>query len=112
VVSKEVWPNGLKPLADLVTSKGMEFGLWFEGEMLQLDSDVYRAHPDWLLQEPGRMPITGRRQQVIDLTKADAFNHVLEQVDAVLKSCKISYIKWDHNRSISDPISDGRPAVL
>ena len=111
VVSKEVWPNGLKPLADLVTSKGMEFGLWFEGEMLQLDSDVYRAHPDWLLQEPGRMPITGRRQQVIDLTKADAFNHVLEQVDAVLKSCKISYIKWDHNRSISDPISDGHPAV-
>jgi alpha-galactosidase len=111
VVSKEVWPNGLKPLADLVTSKGMEFGLWFEGEMLQLDSDVYRAHPDWLLQEPGRMPITGRRQHVIDLTKADAFSHVLEQVDAVLKSCKISYIKWDHNRSISDPISDGHPAV-
>ena len=111
VVSKDVWPEGLKPLSDLVNSKGMEFGLWFEGEMLQLDSDVYRAHPDWVLQEPGRMPIFGRRQQVIDLTKPAAFAHVLEQVDAVLKSCKISYIKWDHNRSLSDPISDGRPAV-
>ncbi len=111
VVSKDVWPNGLKPLADLVTSKGMEFGLWFEGEMVQIDSDLYRAHPDWLLQEPGRMPVFGRNQQVLDLTKAGAFAHVLEQVDAVLKSCKISYIKWDHNRSISDPISDGRPAV-
>ena len=111
VVSKDVWPNGLKPLADLVSSKGMEFGLWFEGEMVQIDSDLYRAHPDWLLQEPGRMPVFGRNQQVLDLTKAGAFAHVLEQVDAVLKSCKISYIKWDHNRSISDPISDGRPAV-
>ena len=111
VVSKDVWPNGLKPLADLVTSKGMEFGLWFEGEMVQIDSDLYRAHPDWLLQEPGRMPVFGRNQQVLDLTKTGAFTHVLEQVDAVLKSCKISYIKWDHNRSISDPISDGRPAV-
>ena len=62
VVSKEVWPNGLKPLADLVNAKGMQFGLWFEGEMLQLDSDVYRAHPDWVLQEPGRMPVFGRKQ--------------------------------------------------
>ena len=111
VVSKEVWPQGLKPLADLVISKGMRFGLWFEGEMLQADSDVYRAHPDWVLQEPGRIPVTGRGQQVLDLTKPAAFAHVLEQVDAVLKSCQISYIKWDHNRSLSDPISDGRPAV-
>ena len=111
VVSKDVWPNGLKPLADLVTSKGMEFGLWFEGEMLQLDTDIYGAHPDWILQEPGRMPVFGRTQQVLDLTKPDAFAHVLNQVDAVLKSCKISYIKWDHNRSLTDPISDGRPAV-
>jgi alpha-galactosidase len=111
VVSKEVWPNGLKPLSDLVNSKGMQFGLWFEGEMLQLNSDLYRAHPDWVLQESGRMPVFGRKQQVLDLTKPAAFNHVLEQVDAVLKSCQISYIKWDHNRSISDPISDGHPAV-
>ena len=111
VVSKDVWPNGLKPLADLVNSKGMEFGLWFEGEMIQLDSDVYRAHPDWVLQETGRMPVAGRAQQVLDLTNPAAYSHVLEQVDAVLKSCKISYIKWDHNRWLTDPISGGRAVV-
>jgi alpha-galactosidase len=111
VVSKEVWPNGLNPLADLINSKGMEFGLWFEGEMIQLDSDVYRAHPDWVLQESGRMPVAGRTQQVIDLTNLAAYSHVLEQVDAVLKSCKISYIKWDHNRWLTDPISGGRAVV-
>jgi alpha-galactosidase len=111
VVAKEVWPNGLKPLADLVNSKGMQFGLWFEAEMIQVDSDLYRAHPDWVLQEPGRTPIAGRGQQVLDITKPGAYAHVLEQVDAVLKSCNVSYIKWDHNRSLSDPISDGRPAV-
>ena len=74
-------------------------------------SDLYRAHPDWILQEPGRMPVFGRHQQVLDLTKAGAYKHVLEQVDAVLKSCKMSYIKWDHNRSLTDPISDGRPVA-
>ena len=111
VVSKDVWPNGLKPLADLVNSKGMEFGLWFEGEMIQIDSDAYRAHPEWILQESGRIPVEGRTQQVIDLTNPAAYSHVLEQVDAVLKSCKISYIKWDHNRWLTDPISGGRAVV-
>ena len=105
------WPNGLKPLADLVNSKGMEFGLWFEGEMIQIDSDAYRAHPDWILQESGRIPVEGRWQQVIDLTNPAAYSHVLEQVDAVLKSCKISYIKWDHNRWLTDPISGGLAVV-
>ncbi|MBU6263806.1 MAG: alpha-galactosidase, partial [Actinomycetales bacterium] len=111
VISKDVWPNGLKPLADLVNSKGMEFGLWFEGEMIQIDSDAYRAHPEWILQESGRIPVEGRTQQVIDLTNPAAYSHVLEQVDAVLKSCKISYIKWDHNRWLTDPISGGRAVV-
>ena len=111
VVSPEVWPNGLKPLSDLVNSKGMEFGLWFEGEMIQLDSDAYRAHPEWLLHEKGRMPVSGRNQQVIDLTNPAAYAHVLEQVDAVIKTANVAYIKWDHNRSLSDPISNGRPAV-
>lgn len=111
VISPEVWPNGLKPLSDLVNSKGMEFGLWFEGEMIQIDSDAYRAHPEWLLHEEGRMPVSGRAQQVIDLTNPAAYKHVLEQVDSVIKSANVAYIKWDHNRSLSDPISNGRPAV-
>jgi alpha-galactosidase len=63
------------------------------------------------LQEPGRLPIEGRFQQVLDLTKEGAYNHVLSQIDAVLTEHNIAYIKWDHNRHLSDPISDGRPVV-
>ena len=111
VVSKDVWPEGLQPIIKYINDKGIEFGLWFEGEMVNADSDLYRAHPDWILQEPGRIPVEGRWQQVLDLTKEGAYNHVLNQVDAVLSENNIAYIKWDHNRHLSDPISDGRPAV-
>lgn len=111
VVSKQAWPNGLDPIIKYINDKGIEFGLWFEGEMVNRDSDLYRAHPDWILQEPGRLPVEGRSQQVLDLTKEGAYNHVLGQIDAVLTQHKIAYIKWDHNRHLSDPISDGRPVV-
>jgi alpha-galactosidase len=111
VVSKDAWPNGLGPIIKYINDKGMEFGLWFEGEMVNRDSDLYRAHPDWILQEPGRLPIEGRWQQVLDLTKEGAYNHVLNQVDAVLSEFNIAYIKWDHNRHLTDPVSDGRPVV-
>ena len=111
VVSKDAWPHGLAPLNKYINDKGIEFGLWFEGEMVNRDSDLYRAHPDWILQEPGRIPVEGRWQQVLDLTKEGAYNHVLNQVDAVLSEYNIAYIKWDHNRHLTDPISDGRPVV-
>ncbi|QLL23920.1 alpha-galactosidase [Actinobacteria bacterium IMCC25003] len=111
VVSQDVWPSGLAPLIKYINDKGIEFGLWFEGEMVNRDSDLYRAHPDWILQEPGRIPVEGRWQQVLDLTKEGAYNHVLNQVDAVLSEYNIAYIKWDHNRHLTDPISDGRPVV-
>ena len=111
VVSKDAWPNGLDPIIKYINDKGIEFGLWFEGEMVNRDSDLYRAHPDWILQEPGRLPVEGRWQQVLDLTKEGAYNHVLNQVDAVLSAHNIAYIKWDHNRHLTDPISDGRPVV-
>jgi alpha-galactosidase len=111
VVSKDVWPEGLQPIIKYINDKGIEFGLWFEGEMVNADSDLYRQHPDWILQEPGRIPVEGRWQQVLDITKEGAYNHVLNQVDAVLTENNIAYIKWDHNRHLSDPISDGRPVV-
>ncbi|MFM1951710.1 MAG: hypothetical protein RJA33_504 [Actinomycetota bacterium] len=111
VVSADVWPEGLSPIIKYINDKGIEFGLWFEGEMVNADSDLYRAHPDWILQEPGRVPVEGRWQQVLDLTKEGAYNHVLNQVDQVLSDNNIAYIKWDHNRHLSDPISDGRPVV-
>ncbi len=111
VVAKEVWPNGLKPLADVLEARGIEFGLWFEGEMIQVDSDLYRAHPEWTLQVGDRLPPEGRFQQVLDLTHEGAYQHVLEQVSEVLSSCKISYIKWDHNRTLVEPGHLGHAAV-
>lgn len=111
VVSPEVWPQGLKPLADVLEQRGIEFGLWFEGEMIQVDSDLYRAHPDWVLRVGDRLPPEGRLQQVLDLTHPGAYSHVLNQVSEVLSSCKISYIKWDHNRTLVEPGHFGKAAV-
>jgi alpha-galactosidase len=111
VVSKDVWPEGLGPLIDKVKSCGMEFGLWFEGEMVQVDSDLYRAHPEWILNSHGRVPPSGRRQHVLDITHPGAFEHVLGQVDRVLSDFDISYIKWDHNKFLVEPGHLNRAAV-
>ncbi|WP_138275600.1 alpha-galactosidase [Rhodoluna limnophila] len=111
VVSKDVWPNGLKPLIDVVKSRGMEFGLWFEGEMVNPDSDLYRAHPEWILHVGDRVPPEGRFQQVLDLTHQGAYDHVFGQVDAILSECDIAYIKWDHNRTLTEAAHLGQAAV-
>jgi alpha-galactosidase len=110
-VSYEVWPEGLGALIEKVKSSGMEFGLWFEGEMLNPDSDVYRSHPDWILKVGDRVPPEGRMQHVVDLTNPDAYNYILESVDKVLSDYDIAYIKWDHNKFLLEPASGGRPAV-
>ena len=111
VVSKDVWPDGLGPLIDKVKSSGMEFGLWFEGEMVNPDSDLYRAHPDWILGAGGRVPPTGRRQLVLDLTNEDCYQHVFSQTDKVLSDYDIAYIKWDHNKYLVEPGSLGQAAA-
>lgn len=111
---RSVWPDGLKPLADAVHAHGMEFGLWFEPEMVNPDSDLFRAHPDWILQASGRMPLPHRNQQVLDLTNPDAFAHVLEQISTVLGECGVDYVKWDHNRDLLEAGTNTRgcaPAV-
>lgn len=110
-VSSEVWPDGLGPLIAKVKACGMEFGLWFEGEMLNPDSEVYRNHPDWILKVGDRVPPEGRRQLVVDITNPDAYAYVLQSVDKVLSENDISYIKWDHNRFLLEPASGGFPAV-
>ena len=110
-VSDEVWPEGLGALIEKVKSSGMEFGLWFEGEMLNPDSDVYTSHPDWILKVGDRVPPEGRMQHVVDLTNPDAYNYILESVDKVLSDYDIAYIKWDHNKFLLEPASGGRPAV-
>lgn len=111
IVSDAVWPNGLKPLSDMLEARGIEFGLWFEGEMVNPNSDVYRAHPEWIFHVGNRIPPEARHQQVLDLTHEGAYNHVLNQVSDVLASCKISYIKWDHNRVLTEAAHLGKAAV-
>ena len=111
LVSPEVWPEGLNPLIEVVKSRGMQFGLWFEGEMVNPDSDIYRAHPDWILKVGDRVPPEGRRQHVLDFTNPDAYRFIFDGVERVLSEYDIDYIKWDHNKYLLEPASAGRPAV-
>lgn len=113
-VDTEVWPDGLAPLADVVHGLGMEFGLWFEPEMINPDSDLFRAHPEWALQPAGRLPVEQRNQQVLDLTQAAAWTTVRDRIDAVLTTTPVDFVKWDHNRDLLEAGSTARagaPAV-
>ena len=111
VIDPDVWPNGFGDLISYTNGKGIEFGLWFEGEMVNPNSDLYRAHPEWMLQEGNRELPLFRNQLVLDLTHEGAYNHVLEQVSAVLGANNIAYIKWDHNRVLIDAGHLGQAAV-
>ena len=112
-VDEGVWPDGLHPLVDAVRGLGMQFGLWVEPEMVNLDSDLARAHPDWVMGTDGRTPRPSRRQQVLDLANPDAYAYLLERLDAILTEYPISYLKWDHNRDLLEAGRgpDGRPGV-
>lgn len=110
-VSNDVWPSGLSVLSDYISSKGMEFGLWFEGEMLNADSDLYREHPDWILSEAGRVPPTWRHELVLNLSNKAAFDYVLDSVTKVITENKVRYIKWDHNRVLADAGYLGKAAI-
>ena len=101
-VDEGVWPEGLHPLITAVRDLGMEFGLWVEPEMVNLDSDLARAHPDWVLATGGRTPLPSRHQQVLDLGNLDAYAYLLERLDALLTEYPIAYLKWDHNRDLLD----------
>jgi alpha-galactosidase len=97
-VSPEVYPDGLTPLIDHVTALGMQFGIWVEPEMVNPDSDLYRAHPEWALTTDGYEAVLGRNQLVLDLGNPDAFAHILAHLDALLGDHDIAYVKWDMNR--------------
>jgi len=99
VVSKDVYPQGLAPLISHVRSLGMEFGIWVEPEMVNVDSNVYRQHPEWVLSEPGYSAIFSRNQLVLNLAIPEAFAHVEQQLDALLSDHDIAYVKWDMNRA-------------
>lgn len=101
-VDDTVWPDGLHPIADHVVAKGMEFGLWFEPEMVNPDSDLARSHPDWILQGRTELPPSARQQQVLNLAHPEAYAYMLRVISDILADYPISYIKWDHNRDLVD----------
>lgn len=107
-VNKEKFPRGLKPLIDKVHSLGMDFGLWVEPEMVNPDSDLYRKHPDWVLNFKGRPRSEQRNQLVLNLARPDVRDYVFGFLDDLLSHNQISFLKWDYNRNWSEP---GWPAV-
>ncbi len=101
-VNEEKLPGGLPSLVERVKAEGLSFGIWFEPEMVSPDSDLYRAHPDWAIQIPGRTPTQSRAQYVLDLSRPEVVDHVYECVAKILRSADISYVKWDMNRQFTD----------
>lgn len=113
IVDAAVWPSGLKPLIDTVRGLGMEFGLWVEPEMINLDSDLARRHPEWILRGRRDLPVEARQQQVLDLANPGAWQYILDRLDALLTENDIAYLKWDHNRDLLEAGSGdtGKPRV-
>ncbi len=97
--------GSLASLVERINALGLKFGLWMEPEMVSEDSDLYRKHPDWVLRVPGRDPVRGRCQLVLDLSRQEVVDAIYGQISAVLRSANIEYIKWDMNRSICDAYS-------
>lgn len=105
-VDRRKWPEGLHPLIDRVHALGMRFGLWVEPEMVNPDSDLCRAHPDWVLGPAGQ-PL-GRNQLVLNLARPEVRHHLFAALDAILSEHPIDYLKWDHNRLL--PVADAAQA--
>jgi alpha-galactosidase len=107
--NQQKFPHGLKPLIDKVHSLGMDFGLWVEPEMVNPDSDLYRAHPDWVLNFPGRPRMEERNQLVLNLARPDVSAYILGFLDKLLNENDIAFLKWDYNRNWSEPGWDQLP---
>ena len=105
VVNPEKLPGGLNGLSDRLHDLGLKFGLWFEPEMISPDSDLYRAHPDWCLHVEGRARVEMRNQLILDLSRREVQDYIIESVSAVLESARIEYVKWDMNRNMTEPFS-------
>ncbi|MCP4297716.1 MAG: alpha-galactosidase [Proteobacteria bacterium] len=105
------FPQGLNPLADYVVSKGMEFGLWVEPEMVNQDSDLYRKHPEWALSLEVYPEVEGRNQLVLDLTNPDVEEYIFECLETLLSKTSIQYLKWDMNRALVMPGNKEEKAV-
>ncbi|RUS46043.1 alpha-galactosidase [Cohnella sp. AR92] len=101
-VNRAKLPDGLQGLAAKIEAMGMSFGLWFEPEMANKDSDLFRAHPDWIIQTPGRAASPSRNQHVLDFSRREVVDEIHRQMSGVLREASISYVKWDMNRYITE----------
>ena len=110
VADRGILPDGIAGLSRRIEEEcGMKFGLWFEPEMVNKKSDLYRNHPDWILQTPSRKSCHGRHQFVLDFSRKDVVDYIYNSMAAVIKDSRISYIKWDMNRSITECYSTAYP---
>jgi alpha-galactosidase len=110
-VDTSVWTKGLTPLIDHVRGLGMQFGIWVEPEMVNPDSDLYRAHPEWTLVDDRYPAVFGRNQLVLDLGRAEVGEYLFGHLDALLRDHDIAYVKWDMNRDLVAATSNGRAGV-
>ncbi len=110
VVNTKKLPDGLKGLAEKINEMGLKFGLWVEPEMVNKDSDLFRAHPEWAVRIPGRSHSVGRTQMILDMSRTDVQDYIIDALSKVFSSANISYIKWDMNRIFSDRYSLELPA--
>lgn len=107
-VNLDKLPGGLKGLSEKVNKLGLRFGIWVEPEMINRDSDLYRKHPDWCISIPGKSHSEGRNQMLLDFTRDEVCEYIIEAMSKVFASGNISYVKWDMNRNFSDVYSQGR----
>ncbi len=105
VENREKLPSGLAGLSEKIHAMGLQFGLWFEPEMVSPDSDLYRIHPDWCLHVDGRPRTEARQQLILDLSRPEVQDYIISAVSAVLSSVRIDYVKWDMNRNMTEAFS-------
>jgi alpha-galactosidase len=109
-VNREKLPSGIKGVSEKIHAMGLKFGLWFEPEMISVDSELYKKHPDWLMSIKDRNPLQGRNQFVLDFSDEKVVDYIAEMMEKILDECEIDYIKWDMNRSLSDVYSKTLPS--
>lgn len=102
-------PGGIKGLADKINQMGMKFGIWVEPEMVNVESNLYRKHPEWVMQIPGKPHSEGRNQRILDLGREEVQNYIIETMSRVFSSADISYVKWDMNRTFTDYYATSLP---
>lgn len=109
-VNRTKLPSGLSGLSEKIRNMGMQFGIWIEPEMVNEDSELFRAHPDWCLHIPGRKPGLERCQMVLDLSRSEVRDYLFESISKAIEEASASYVKWDMNRNLSDVWSAELPA--